>query len=538
MPNIRHYLFILLLTTFPIIAFADSYDPNNYRPENPYVQIDETNLPIVFIDTKYGAAEHRVIHKDYAIAVRMKVINNPDGINYGDTIAHPQQVIDYEGWISIKYRGNTSFSVSEKKPFTIRTLATSDVNGSKQKVEIMGMPNDNHWVLLAPFNDRSMIRDVLIFQLARPYFDYTPRVRHCEVIIDGCYYGVYVMAEKPSKGKYRMNLDDPGDSGDALTGGYQLEIDRDDEPYYFRSKYIMKDKNGRPYSYNKSTVFQYKHPDYEDMMPDHPEQVNYIQKQIDQMEIALLSSNFADTVIGYRKYMDVMSFIDQQLCQEVSGNIDGYRLSTNIYKQRDSQDPHFKTTLWDFNLAFGNAMQMRGTETDYWLYQNTYIPSYDYKVPFWWERMMEDPAYVDQLKKRWREYRCGSFSDTHLEIAIDSLVNLLKEKNALTRNNQSYQMFDGKYVWPVPNVDTVNTYEKEIDYLKSWLKKRVAWLDNQLNFDASNIISIKPEKIKQTTGIYNSSGMPLQTIPEKGIYIIRYSDGTCRKLFANPSRGY
>ena len=524
-------LFTLFTITF-IYAFADEYDSNNYRPDNSEIVISETNLPIVFIDTQYGSEQTRIIHKDYAIVARMKIINNANGINYGDTIEHPNQTIDYEGWISIRYRGNTSFSASKKKPFAIRTLKTNDINGKKEKVNIMGMPKDNKWVMIAPYNDRSQIRDVLMFQLARPYFDYVPRVRHCEVVLDGYYYGIYVMAEKPSKGKYRLNLDDPGISGDELTGGYQLEIDRDDEPYYYRSKQILKDENGIPYTYNNSTVFQYKHPDYDEMMPNYSEQLEYIQQQIDKMEEALVSDDFKDPEKGYRHYLDPISFIDQQLSQEVSGNIDGYRLSTNIYKQRDSQNPLFKTTLWDFNLAFGNAMQMGGTLTDYWVYQNTYVSPYDYKVPFWWSRMMEDPWYVEQLKERWFKYRHETYSIEHIETTIDSLVNHLKEKGALQRNNQTYDMFGSEWVWPVPNFDTVNTYEKEIDNLKRWLKERIAWIDKQLLY--TDYIDDLNEENNQDhiIGYYNLQGIKINNPSNtKGFFILRYKDGTSRKIY-------
>ena len=502
---------------------ADDYDANNFRPENSSVKINQTNLPIVFIDTRHGDVSPNIIHKDYVIPARMKIISNEDGINYGDTLAHPDQTVDYDGWISIRYRGNTSFSASEKKPYAIRTLETDDVEGKKRKAAIMGMPKDNKWVMLAPYNDRSMIRDVMMFQLARPYFDYVPRAKHCEMVLDGIYYGVFVMCEKPSQGKHRLNLDDPGDSGDELTGGYHLEIDRDDEKYFFRSKHILKDKNGRAYTYNNRTVFQYKFPDYEDMTDT---QRKYIQNQINLMDKSLESADFANPETGYRKYLDPISFIDQQLSQEVSGNIDGYRLSTNIYKQRDSQNPLIRTTLWDFNLGFGNAMQMHGTDTDYWVYENTYIPSNDYKVPFWWSRMMEDPAYVVQLKQRWTEYRQGAYSDKRLYATIDSLVNLLQDGGALDRNNTAYTMFGGKYVWPVPNVETVNTYDKEIAHIKEWLKARIAWLDEQLEFDITGITIPNPGINKQISSFYSLSGVRLQQPPRKGTYIVRYSDGS------------
>ena len=201
---------------------ADSWSEGNYPPDDKSIVIGETNLPIVFIDTRNGSTDANPIHKDFRVAARMKIISNAEGVNYGDTLAHPGQHIDYEGWVGIKYRGNTSFVLSDKKPFGFRTLKTNDVAGKKDNVEILGMPKDNNWVMLAPYHDRSLIRDVLTFELGRPYFEYTPRMRYCEVILDGIYYGIYIIGERVSKGKGRLNLETPGDSGDELTGDYQV----------------------------------------------------------------------------------------------------------------------------------------------------------------------------------------------------------------------------------------------------------------------------------------------------------------------------
>ena len=81
-----------------------------------------------------------------------------------------------------------------------------------------------------------------------------------------------------------------------------------------------------------------------------PDQLAYIQGAIDRMEDALAADDYCDPETGYRRYLDVMSFIDYQLAMELSHNVDGYRLSCKIYKTRDSIDPRFKLVLWDFNM--------------------------------------------------------------------------------------------------------------------------------------------------------------------------------------------
>ena len=73
------YCVLLLLAWIVLPSWADSFDSNNYRPENDSVKIDKTNLPIVFIDTRHGDEQPNVIHKDYVIPARMKVIMNEDG---------------------------------------------------------------------------------------------------------------------------------------------------------------------------------------------------------------------------------------------------------------------------------------------------------------------------------------------------------------------------------------------------------------------------------------------------------------------------
>ncbi len=509
------------------LAFADSYDNNNYRPNNQTVILGETNLPIVFINT-----QNQVIHKDWRIAVRMKVVNNEDGLNYGDTLAHPDQTTDYEGWIGIKYRGNSSFDGSPKKPYSFKTLKTNDPDGKKEKVKILDMPADNDWVLLAPYNDRSMIRDVMMFQLARPYFEWVPTLRHCEVILDGIYYGVYIIGERPGKGKNRLNLDDPGDSDDALTGGYQIQVDRDDEEHVYVSKYPAVNKYGNPYYSWNQIYIQYKHPEYDDMIPDHPAQLEYIQNQIDLMEDALDSDNFKDPEEGYRKYINPLSFIDYQLSQEVSVNVDGYRLSTNLYKHRDSKDPLFKTTLWDFNIAFGNADYCGGDKTNVWIYDNSKTGNQNNKVPFWWIKLMKDPDYVTQLKARWQQYRQEFYSDEHITQTIDSLVNNLDVKEARKRNYKAWSVWN-QYVWPVPNWQTVNTWEKEIAHLRTFINNRIAWLDQQWEYDpnanGTGIKNVQNNGLnKEIAGYYDLQGKPVSQ-SKKGVVIVRYNDGTFSK---------
>ena len=448
-------------------------------PPNPHVPLVSTNLPIVWIEAP------KSVNQNTRVTARMKIIDNGEGVlNYADTVAYPGQNIDFEGYIGLRYRGNSSYLYSDKKPYSFRPLDKPlEDGGDWKKASILGMPRDSKWALLAPYADKSMIRDVLAFEISKPWMEYTPQGRYCEVIYNGSYHGVYVLAEVVSGGKYRLNLEDPGEFDDELTGGYLLEVDRNDEVTY-RSKFPPVYSDGTPIRDHYIEI-QYKSPEYQDMTSA---QLRYIQNRINQMETVLASDDYCDSIKGYRHFLDEMSCIDYQLALELGHNVDGYRLSGKFYKHRDSVDPRFKMVLWDMNLAYGNSNFNEGWRNDTWQYQiNDVIGSRpsSHLVPFWWYKMNSDSAYVENLKNRWAQYRRSNVRTERLMATVDSLVNLLTVGGAEARNSLAYPTW-GEYVWPIYYIAV--DYEDEISYLKQWLTDRIKWMDEQLGFDPDKVI--------------------------------------------------
>lgn len=466
---------MLLCLTALYAQRADNYPPT----KNAQVKLSETNLPIVFIDV-----DGKMILREERITAKIKIIDNGTGkTNYADLATHPDQKVDYEGYISLKYRGNSSFNSSDKKPYGFKTIAKPlEEGGKKVKVSLLGLGKDNDWVLLAPFSDKSMIRDVLTFELGRPYLDWVPSSRHVEVVVDGKYYGIYILTERPGKGKNRLNLHDPGEDGGDLTGDWRVEIDRDDEDHYYRSKYHPYGRYGTVDN-TKYITYQYDDPEYEDFadLPAGTEKA--IQKSIDDMEDCFAGDNYQDPVNGYRKYIDVTSFIDYMLSTEFTFNVDGYRLSSHMYKYSETRakneglDSRWKCTLWDFNIALGNADYYKGSRTDLWQYDMNSRETDNQLVPFWWKRLIDDPAYQTDLKARWAQYREGQYADNRIDAKIDSLATLLTSGGAMERNEAAWGMF-GRYVWP--NAYVGYSFNDEISYLKRWIKNRLTFMDKKL----------------------------------------------------------
>ncbi len=466
---------LLAMAMLALTTTARAWGWWNYPPDNEEVTLTSTNLPIVCLDV-----DGQYIDRYERITAQMKIIYNGDGLlNYADTIAHPGQTIDYEGYVALRYRGSSSFSASDKKPYSFRPLDKPlEEGGTKKKVNILGMGKDNDWALLAPYADKSMMRDLLAFEVSRPWMEYTPQGRYCELFLDGTYYGVYILTETVSKGKHRINLSDPGLTGDSITGGYIMEVNRTDGEVTYTSKYHPVSSTGVRYM-NQYINFQYKSPDYEDLTQ---EQVSYITGRIDQMEQSLWNYN-SNNNTDYGQYIDVTNFIDYQIAMELGHNVDAYRLSGKFFKRRDSEDQRFKMVVWDMNLAYGNSDYYEGWRTDTWMYQNNNIMNSEgdpQLVPFWWYKLNTDPNYVAALKTRWAQYRRSNLRQDRVMATVDSLATVLTSHGAEHRNSEAWPRW-GSYVWP--NYYVADNFQDEVAYVKQWLTERIAWMDSQLDFD-------------------------------------------------------
>ena len=464
---------LFFITMLVLVLAGCKHEAVNFPPDDTGVVLTSTNLPIVWVEVR-----GKTIDRYERIDARMKIIDNgPGRLNSADTVAHPGQRIDYQGHIALRYRGNSTYNDSPKKPYSFRTLDGPMKYASKQKVKILGMGRDDNWALLAPYADKSMMRDLLTYELMRPWMEFTPQGRYCELFVDGTYYGVYILSEVVSKGRHRLDLLKPRDEGEDLTGDYLLEVDCNDEVTY-TSRYHPVSSTGVPYK-DRHILIQYKFPNH-DKLDDR--QLAYIHSCINRMEAALASPGYSDPETGYRRYLDVESFIDYQIATELGHNVDGYRLSGKFYKRRDDVDGRFKMAIWDTNLAYGNCDRCDGWRTDTWVYQSNdvlYRAGEVYLVPFWWYRLNCDEAYTAQLKARWAQMRAANLSEERVMATVDSLATVLTSHGAEARNSQAWPRW-GQYVWP--NYYVAKDFNDEVAYIKRWLHDRLAWMDQALDF--------------------------------------------------------
>ena len=426
------------------------------------IVFETSNLPILMIDT-YGNS----IPDEPRIDAYLGIIDNETGLNHVT-----DDFNGYNGHITIEKRGNSS-QWNDKAPYRFETV---DEDGENNNVSLLGMPEENDWVLYAPWQDKSMVRNILTYKLSNDIGRYAPRTKLVELYLNDGYEGVYVLMEKIKRDGDRVDISklNPDEiSGDDVTGGYILKFD-----WFFTG-----DNIGGFQSNVDGMTYNYHYPQPSDIVP---EQEDYIADYIDNFESIMSSDNYTDLDTGYPSIMNVESFVDFILLQELAKNVDAYRLSTYIYKNKESVDNRLTAgPVWDFNHGYGNCDYGETWEVDNWLLE--YNPEGGDQMSFWWERLWQDENFQYKAAERYTELRLTIFSEEHINSIIDSSVNELGD--AVDRNFSKWPIL-GTYVWP--NYYVFETHEQEVDYLKSWISDRLEWMDSEILLLKTES-SIKPE---------------------------------------------
>jgi spore coat protein CotH len=458
--NIR-YKFLsntLLFFAFFLIVSCDNSSIIDDKPTEEIEIKPEDKLPKIVVDTNNG-----VIVDEPKIPATM--------------IISEVGAITYDGNIGIEFRGASSQTFPKKS----YGLETWDANNQDINVSLLGLPEEEDWILYGPYSDKSLMRNILIYDLSRDINMYASRSIFVDLTINNENQGVYVFMEKLKRDKNRIDinkLNEDENLGEDLTGGYILKIDKTagnnlgegyNELNSFESNYQPPNS-----TIGQKINFLYEYPDAEDITT---EQKTYISSYIADFEDALAGNNFTDVNLGYATYIDVPSFIDFFLLNELSNNVDAYRLSTFMYKDKNGKLK--MGPIWDFNLAFGNANYCGGGDTDVWAYKfNERCPEDYWQIPFWWDRLMQDPAFVSQLKQRWTMLRTGAFSEASIFSKIEGYRTALTKAGAIEENFKIWEIL-GVYLWP--NNFVGDTYNEETDYLKDWVTARLIWMDGAIN---------------------------------------------------------
>ena len=432
------------------------------RMANDLQQFD-SNLPIFVIDTfdkRIAAGRDR---SSFSAVFDVSQETGRSSVN-----SEPQ----YLGPSGIRQRGRSSAGFPQKQ----YKFETWDESGDDANFPLLGLPSESDWVLNGPYTDKSLMRNTVTFKWWRDLGYYSPNTKFVEVFLntDGDgeisvsddYVGVYVLTESIKMGPNRIDIQAPesATNQEEITGGYVIEVGN---PGQFTTRV-----SGRAIGY------QYEDPGPRDL---NAAQKAWIKDYIEEFETALYSPGFThpDTGKHYNEYIDVQSFVDYRVMREFTRDFDGG--STYVWIDRGgklNQGP-----MWDFNWALGNvnyaephSVQRCGCDIEGWNYSYTTatIPPW----PAWSVRLQEDPDHWQLVVDRWHELRQSVLADESFLADIDANFQLLNAE-AAGRNFQRWNTLGRNTVISPPGFQDRDTYEKEVDYLRSWLVQHAAWLDKQ-----------------------------------------------------------
>lgn len=302
-------------------------------------------------------------------------------------------------------------------------------------ISLFNEPKGTTWRLLPNLNDMTFLHNQTAFFMGRiSKLEYTPRAHYVDMFMNSRFFGNYVMTERPDLTEERVNIG---------SDGFILNIGSDEAGQYFYGTYLE-----RPV-----TV----------MAPGSPsaEYVSYANDFVVKAENALFSSNFTDENAGWQKYMDMDSFVDWYLINEIARNQDG-AFSKNCLMNLARGGKLKMGPLWDFEKAFGNTTKKEPAE------------GFVIKGVKWYERLFQDPAFVAKIKERF------DYFYTHQQ-------DILSEINA-NAEYLRYSVKEDDYRWDTyagyksSTVSVWAAYGSMVDYMKQWLVARMDWLKKE--FDA------------------------------------------------------
>jgi len=414
------------------------------------------DLPVIIIDD-YGAGKPvKSTYKDCAIMV-LEPKNNELTLLQDPAIATRA---------GIHIRGQSSGNF-EKAPYRIE-LRDNDENDAKYKV--LGMGADGDWALLSPYPDKSLIRNALAYTLGEEMGLQAPGWRHVEVYLNtdnqplsaDDYQGVYLLVETPEIQKNRLDiakLKDTDLTEPNISGGYLMQFN-------------MQAAEAPLIKGNGWNDLELTEPS--DALP---QQITWITNYIQKTHNAIHSSNPSDPTTGYPAYIDVDSFVNFIITNELGREADAYMRSTRIYKDRDKK--LCAGPLWDYDLAYDCYTGMSGFGGG----TSSTIQGWQFKPMMfggmgttcdWYNTLMNDPSFQSKISARWKELRNGPLSDAQLSAQVRGLSAPLK--NAANRNFKKWNILNTSQIGGF-GTQTTQTWEQQLTILENFLLKRAAWLD-------------------------------------------------------------
>jgi hypothetical protein len=454
------------------------------------------NKPLTVSVWKYGA------HKDYIIkmyntglpVVRIntggKSVTRRDTWVEGATmrIDLPDGTVAYQGSLSLKGRGNGTWTETEKKPYALKL---------DEKAKILGMHKQKRWCLLANYKDRTLLRNDISLWIARQTeMPYTVSGRFVELVWNGKNMGNYYLCEQIRIDNNRVNIAEPN-LEDPENGGMLILID----DFLDYSSSDRQDKSPmvgfRSTGSNRRYDLPYVLKDPEEdadgkLLNSSSKPFKYIQNYVNTMEDAIYALKTNPDNSKVKQYLDYESAVDYVLIQELTMNHDSYNTwpkhgPHSAYLYKDAGGKLCYGPVWDFDYhtytLYGDFSQNQWNGSSWNSNENPRLRQWELlkmdnkggNKYYFADLAKYDSEFRSLLVQRWNQYKNTWKTEfpKYVDMMADSIRLSESYNNTLWKKNESLTNYR-------QNGDYALTFQQAVNAIKTAFQKRWDWIDQNI----------------------------------------------------------
>lgn len=447
--------------------------------------MQSANLPAMFVETRSGSLDYLNENKANREPGEMALYTETGELEWSDGLVH------------MTGRGNETWKF-DKRSYSIKL---------ENKANLLGMGQAKDWILLCNVFDDAYIRNKITYDMAiAAGMAASPESRYMDLYVNGKYHGMYQLTEKVEIDKERIDIADLDKKNEAVNRS-NYNVEKLERAYTDRTKavylpgipdditggYLVERDYGVKFAETISGFQTHTlHDCYSIINPElaSVEELQYISTLFENMEAAIVAEDGInpDTGKSYLDYIDLKSFADKYIVEELSKNEGGGMSSAFYYKPEDGiSEKIFAGPVWDYDKAYARdvyinnnpqnlcylTMKAASTELYRHLYKHTEFQEKvkaEYKAFFsaYLEELVNEKidAYAAEICKsavmdqiRWKEaYENREAIHPEYEVNIESIKAFLQERKAFLDK-----------VWakdaPICDIQFVDEYQQQNNWI-------------------------------------------------------------------------
>ena len=400
-------------------------------------------------------------------------------------------------FVKIKWRGgSTNTADKHKRNYKIKTL---NENGKKQEISLLGMREDNNWILDAGQVDLFRLRNRIATEIwndfsTKPYYaSKEPKAKSgvagkvVEVILNNEYRGIYSLTEAMDRKELKLKKYD--DKNQEFHG--QLwKVSSWDKSTFWE---IEKDYDNTQETWH---AFETKYPDIEDV---NPTDYNPLYEAID----FVANSNDETFKKEVANYFDIPVIIDYQLFLETLKPIDncGKNMYWGIYDV--AKDKKLTLAIWDLDASVGQDWHCSTPLHPDYVSPDTELGIKEAFNLYTRLSTLNVDNYNQKVADRYHELRKTYFSEENIISKYQSYYDMLEKSGAASREESKWSKDSDIGGYPL-------NFKNEIEYIKNWIINRLKYLDTTQFTLSTDISEIHQEENTVQKNIYNIMGQKVE----------------------------